>query len=147
MVSLSENLGHYNHVTCSIDAKSGWCTENWTKMADIYADNILIALSLPNVFWFKCRKFALKGPGVNESSLIQVIALGLTMQATSHYPRATIQTNVHQDVRWHTVLLGQSNTREELGHSVIGCARTTGHGFARTTPSREQQHAVGSSKR
>ena len=37
-------------------------------------------------------------------------------------------------------------TREELGHSVIGCGRTSGHGCTRTTPSREQSLAVASTK-
>ena len=32
-------------------------------------------------------------------------------------------------------------TREELGHSVVGCARTTCHGFAPTTPLPEQPRA------
>ena len=34
------------------------------------------------------------------------------------------------------------NTREELGHSVIGCSRTSGHDCARANPSRGKSHGV-----
>ena len=39
------------------------------------------------------------------------------------------------------------STQEELGHSVIGCARTTCHDCARTNQSRGKSHGVFSSEK
>ena len=46
------------------------------------------------------------------------------------------QVTSFPDLRMFPQLKCSKTTREELGHSVAGCARTTGHDCARTNPSR-----------
>ena len=51
----------------------------------------------------------------------------VTVQGVTSLAECTVQS---------TGLTHAKFTREELGHSVAGCARTTGHDCARTNPSR-----------